>query len=81
MGRRFRTRDTFRNIAIWCAVFVVLGIGYTFRGELAAIGDRVRGELIPSYAVATGPHAMTLTANEDGGFYVKAKSTARPRIS
>ena len=78
MGRRFRTRDTFRNIAIWCAVFAVLGIGYTFRGELAAIGDRVRGELIPSYAVATGPHAMTLTANEDGGFYVEGEVNGAP---
>src|SRR5271170_8035809 len=65
MGRRFRTRDTLRNVAIWCAVFAVLGIGYTFRNELSAIGERVRGELIPSYAVASGPHETTLTANED----------------
>lgn len=78
MGRRFRTRDTLRNIAIWCAVFAVLGIGYTFRNELSALGDRVRGELIPSYAVTTGPHAMTLTASEDGGFYVTGELNGAP---
>jgi aspartyl protease family protein len=78
MGQRFRTRDTIRNIAIWCAAFAVLGIGYTFRGELSAIGERVRGELIPSYAVATGPHEMTLTASEDGGFYVEGEVNGAP---
>jgi aspartyl protease family protein len=78
MGRRFRTRDTLRNIAIWCAVFAVLGIGYTFRNELSAIGERVRGELVPSYAVATGPHEMTITAGEDGGFYVEGNINGAP---
>jgi len=78
MGRRFRTRDTARNIAIWCAVFAVLGIGYSFRNELSAIGERVRGELIPSYAVATGPHEMTLAENEDGGFYVEGEVNSAP---
>ncbi|HTW36296.1 MAG TPA: TIGR02281 family clan AA aspartic protease [Rhizomicrobium sp.] len=78
MGRRFRTRDTLRNLAIWCAAFAVLGIGYTFRNELSAIGERVRGELIPSYAVATGPHEMTLTAGEDGGFYVDGEVNGAP---
>ena len=78
MGRRFRLHDTLRNIAIWCAVFAVLGIGYTFRGELSAVGDRVRGELIPSYAVASGPHAMTLTASEGGSFYVEGAINGAP---
>ena len=78
LGRRFRTRDTLRNVAIWCAVFGVLGVGYTFRGELSAIGDRVRGELIPSYAVESGPHAMTLTASEGGGFYVEGEINGAP---
>ncbi len=78
MGRRFRTRDTLRNIAIWCAAFAVLGIGYTFRYELSDIGERVRGELIPSYAVATGPHAMTIMENEDGSFYVEGQVNGAP---
>jgi aspartyl protease family protein len=70
MGRRFRTKDTLRNVAIWCAVFGVLGIGYTFRGELGRIGERVRGELIPGTPVATGPHEMEIAASEDGSYYV-----------
>jgi aspartyl protease family protein len=78
MGRRFRTRDALRNIAIWCAVFAVLGIGYTFRNELSDIGARVRGELIPSYAAATGPHEMTLMASDDGSFYVEGEINGAP---
>jgi aspartyl protease family protein len=78
MSRRFRGRDTVRNIAIWCAVFAGLGIGYSFRNELSAIGERVRGELIPSYAVASGPHALTLTASEDGSFYVEGRANGAP---
>lgn len=77
-GRRFRTRDTLRNIAIWCAAFAVLGIGYTFRNELSDIGTRVRSELIPSYATATGPHEMTLTASDDGSFYVEGEINGAP---
>ena len=73
LGRRFRSRDTIRNIAIWCAVFAVLGIGYTFRNELSAVGERVRGELIPSYAVASGAHEMSLMASDDGSFYVEGQ--------
>jgi aspartyl protease family protein len=78
MGRRFRTRDTLRNVGIWCAIFAMLGIGYTFRNELSAVGTRVRGELIPSYAVQTAPHEMTITENENGGFYVEGKVNGAP---
>lgn len=70
MGRRFRARDTLRNIAIWCAAFAMLGLGYTFRGELGRIGDRVRGELFPGTPVATGAHEMTIAESQDGSYYV-----------
>jgi aspartyl protease family protein len=78
MGRRFRTKDTVRNIAIWCAVFAGLGIGYTFRNELGRIGDRVRGELIPGTPVASGAHEIALVAGEDGGYYVDGTINGAP---
>lgn len=81
MGRRFRTRDTLRNIAIWCAVFGVLGLGYTFRNELGRIGERVRGELIPGTPIATGAHEMAIAASEGGATTSTVPSTAHARIS
>ena len=78
LGRRFRTRDTIRNIAIWCAVFAALGLGYTFSGELGALGDRVRGELFPGTPVSTGPREMTISASEGGGYYVDGTINGAP---
>lgn len=78
MGRRFRTRDTIRNIAIWCAVFAVLGIGFTFRNELSRFGDRVRGELFPGTPVATGSHELAIAASEDGSYYVDGTVNGAP---
>jgi aspartyl protease family protein len=78
LGRRFEAKETIRNVAIWCGVFAVLVLIYSFRGELRSVGDRVRGEVLPSYAVATGPHEMTLTASQDGSFYVHGEVNGAP---
>lgn len=69
-GRRFTARETFRNILIWTGVVAVLAVGYTFRDELGYVARRVRSDIVPSYPVSSGPHEMTLTASEDGSFYV-----------
>ena len=68
-ARRVPLRTTARNIAIWALVGSVLLLGYSFRGEAARAVERVRGELLPGYGVASGAHTLTLTASEDGGFY------------
>ncbi len=68
-ARRMPLRTTVRNIAIWALVVSALLLGYSFRGEAARAVERVRGELLPGYGVTSGPHTLTLTASEDGGFY------------
>jgi aspartyl protease family protein len=78
LGRRFRTRDAIRNIAIWCAVFAALGLGYTFSGELGWLGDRVRGELFPGTPVSSGPHEMAVNASEGGSYYVDGTINGAP---
>ncbi|HTX49607.1 MAG TPA: TIGR02281 family clan AA aspartic protease [Caulobacteraceae bacterium] len=67
-----------RNLAIWVAIGAALILGYSFRSEAAAAFERVRGELIPSYAVAAAPHALTLTASDDGHFYVTGQVNGAP---
>jgi aspartyl protease family protein len=77
-ARRIRFGEAARNAAIWVGVVAVLLIGYSYRDELAGVFQRVRGELIPSYAVPTGEHTLTITASQDGGFYVQGKVNGAP---
>jgi aspartyl protease family protein len=69
-ARRMRFGEVARGVAIWAGIAGVAIIGYSFRGEAIAAFQRVRGELIPAMATPAGDHAMTITASDDGGFYV-----------
>lgn len=69
-ARRIKLGEAARNAAVWIGLGAALVLGYSFRGDIASAFVRVRGELIPSYAVPAGEHAMTITASDDGGFYV-----------
>jgi aspartyl protease family protein len=77
-ARRMKLGEVARNGAIWVGIAAVALVGYTFRNDLANIFDRVRGELIPAYAVSNAPHTMTVTASEDGGFYVIGSVNGAP---
>ena len=76
--REFNLKQTARNILLWLAVGGVLLIGFSFQNELTDLWLRLRGALIPSYAVQTGAHEMTISEGEDGHYHVYAhRSTAR----
>jgi aspartyl protease family protein len=77
-GRRFTAKEAGRNIALWCGVFAVLGLLYTFRSELQSVGDRIRSEIVPGYPVATGAHEMTISASEGGSFYIEGEINNAP---
>lgn len=79
-GRRFTAKEAGRNVALWCGVFAVLGLIYTYRNELQNVGDRIRSELVPGYPVTTGAHEMTIGASEGGGFYVEGKINDAPAL-
>ena len=70
--RRPRLKRAARQAAIWLGVGLTLVIGYSFRNELGAIGERVLGELVPHRGVATGGGAITFQPREDGHFVVEA---------
>jgi aspartyl protease family protein len=70
--REFNLKRTARNILLWFAAGGVLLIGFSFQNELNDLWLRLRGALIPSYAVQTGTHEMTISEGEDGHYHVYA---------
>jgi len=77
-SRGLRLPVVARNLAVWGAIAGVAILGYSYRAEAAAVFQRVRGELIPALAVPAGDHAMTITASDDGGFYVMGEVNGKP---
>jgi aspartyl protease family protein len=77
-ARRMRASEVVRNIAVWAAIAGVAVLGYSYRNEAAAAFQRIRGELVPAMAVPAGAHAMTVTAADDGGFYVMGEVNGKP---
>ena len=73
-----RVREAVRNIAIWAGIAGVLLVGYTYRNDLLGIWNKVSSEVLPSVAVANTPHSMTISASQDGGFYVQGKVNGAP---
>jgi aspartyl protease family protein len=69
-ARRVNFGVAARNAAIWVAIGAVAILGYSFRAEFADAFTRMRGEIIPAYAVSQTPQSMTVTASSDGAFYI-----------
>jgi aspartyl protease family protein len=67
-----------RHALIWCAVIAVLVVGYTLRADLAGFGQRILGELIPSYAQATAPRTLVVAQSDDGNYYVTGAVNGAP---
>jgi aspartyl protease family protein len=77
-ARQVNVGRTVRYMAIWVAIAAMAVTGFTFRDDLAAAALRVRGALIPAYAVSTSPHEMVIARSEDGGFYVMGQVNGMP---
>lgn len=70
LARGTNLRDVGRNVALWGLIALVLSLGFTFRGDLAKLGMRLRAEVIPGAAISSTPHVLTVNASDDGHFYV-----------
>lgn len=68
--REFDLKRTARNLLLWLALGLALVLGFVFQNELGDLALRLRGALIPSYAVQTGAREMTLSEGEDGHYHV-----------
>lgn len=75
---RLRFAEAMRNIALWCAILAMLGLGYTFRTELEDVGMRVLSELVPEYPVGRDARTVAVSAAEDGGFHIMGRANGFP---
>jgi aspartyl protease family protein len=64
---------TARGLFLWLGVALVLVGGFSFRGELLTLGQRVRSAVIPGYPVKTGTHEMIVTESPGGSYLVYGK--------
>jgi len=69
-SRRFTARETFRNIAIWTGIAVVLVLGYTFYDWIKDAAGDARTALVPSYPAEVDANTMVFSENRDGDFAV-----------
>lgn len=69
---------TGKHLAIWAAVVVVLILGYSFRGDLTGLFQRVRSEVIPSYPVQASGGEMVIARDGDGSFVVMGQVNGQP---
>ena len=71
-GRRTRWRETAKQAAAWIAIALVAIAGYGYRFEIEAVGERVLGELVPGYGVASGEAAVVFRVGAGGHYRVRA---------
>jgi aspartyl protease family protein len=71
----FARRESFSNILkyaiIWCGIFVVGFVLFSFRGDFTHIFSRVKSELSPSGSIDTATGSIRLRIAEDGHFWAK----------
>jgi len=77
-ARGVKLGEAARNAAIWIGVAAIALIGYSFRTELSDAFVKVRGEIIPAYAISSVPREMTVTRSADGGFYILGQINGAP---
>jgi aspartyl protease family protein len=69
---RRRWSEALQALLFWIVLAGVLLVGYTFRSELRALGDRVLADLIPGRPVQIG-RAVEITRARSGEFLVAAQ--------
>ncbi len=72
VGRRLRLKYAAKQAAVWVGIALLLALGYSYRFEIGAIGDRVLGELLPHRAVEVSAREVRFRAGVDGHFRVEA---------
>lgn len=74
--RAMRPGEVFQSIAFWFMAIVILVALYSFRGELAIVGGRVLGALVPGAPITgrlTGednPDTVVVVRSNDGHFTI-----------
>ena len=64
----------------WIAIAVVLVLGFSYRGEIGRLKDRLMGELAPASPISTGPRSIVVRAGLGGHFNIDARVNGRPKL-
>jgi aspartyl protease family protein len=83
-ARAMRPGEVVQSIAFWFMAIVVLVALYAFRDDLAVVGGRVLGALVPGTPIAgrlsgeSDPEAVVVVRTNDGHFGVRAEVNGEP---
>ena len=77
-GRRLRLKGVAKAAALWAGIFLLLTLGYSYRLELGAVGERVLGEVLPQRGTVLGDDEVRFRASLDGHFRVEALVDGTP---
>jgi aspartyl protease family protein len=77
-ARRVTARETFRNLAIWAGIGVVLVFGYTFYDRIREAAGDAQSALVPSYPAEVSANTMVFSENRDGDFAVIGSVNGQP---
>ena len=79
-GTRQEVAQKIRHLMIWGCLCLLFITGYSFKDDVLFLGDRVKGELIPSSARETENGAVTVKKALDGHFYLQAMVNGFPIV-
>lgn len=71
-------RQALRHITIWGALTVGLLMGYAYRGELQAVGQRLLAEVSGGRPILTRSEELVISEAEGGGFLVVGQLDGKP---
>jgi aspartyl protease family protein len=69
---RERFAQALQALLLWAAIALVLVVGYTYRGELRDIWQRVLAELMPGRAAQRSARTVEIVRGRNGDFQVLA---------
>jgi aspartyl protease family protein len=68
---RLGARHIARSVAVWACVMGAVLLGAIYWSDISAMALRVRGALIPAYAVpAAGGHSLSVSEDAQGSYHV-----------
>ena len=76
--RHLNLRRTAQYAAIWIGVLAMLGLGYSYRGELGGVWTRLRSAVAPGMAASTAPGEMVVTQDDQGNFTLLGQVNGQP---
>jgi len=74
--RHFATSETLKYAAIWLVIILGIVLGYSYKN--AILDSRLGAELVPNRPRLNGDGSVSITAREDGHFYIEAKVNGQP---